>query len=342
MDQSTPTPPAPDRQDLASLEETTTVVQTDPVQAAPADAGSTLDATTPAGSPVNSAPESKPPLKTRLRIRLQHFNIYLLLFMLLFLVAIIVTIVTYTTSKKDANTTLSSSSLSQDTLNQLAASDATVGSSNQVLNVQSSAIFAGKVLARSSLAVAGDLDVGGKLSLGGLNVSGSGLFNSLQVAQDLAITGDSSIQGQLSVQHNLTVNGNGNFGGSLTANQITAFGLQLNGDLNLTHHLSAGGATPSRSNGSALGSGGTASVSGSDTSGTLTINTGGSPAAGCFATLTFATQFNATPHVIITPIGSAAAGLSYYVNRSPSNFSICTTTAAPSGSNFAFDYLVLD
>jgi hypothetical protein len=84
------------------------------------------------------------------------------------------------------------------------------------------------------------------------------------------------------------------------------------------------------------------SLSGSDTSGSITVNTGGSPPAGCFASVTFSQKFSSTPHVIITPVGSAAAGLQYYVNRSTTGFDICTANSAPSGQTFGFDYIALD
>jgi hypothetical protein len=92
----------------------------------------------------------------------------------------------------------------------------------------------------------------------------------------------------------------------------------------------------------AVGGGGTASLSGSDTSGSVTINTGGSPPAGCFATVTFSKVFASTPHVVLTPVGSAAAGLQYYVTRSTTGFAVCTASAAPAGQSFGFDYVALD
>jgi hypothetical protein len=140
----------------------------------------------------------------------------------------------------------------------------------------------------------------------------------------------------------LNVSGNSTFSGALSAPQITTNTLLLNGDLNLTHHITAGGPVPGVAKGNALGAGGTVSVSGSDTSGSLTLNTGGSPSAGCLATTSFARKFAGVPHVSITPVGSGAAGLSYYVNRSTSDFSVCTTNAPPAGQTFGFDYIVLN
>jgi hypothetical protein len=118
--------------------------------------------------------------------------------------------------------------------------------------------------------------------------------------------------------------------------------LQLNSDLTLTHHIVAGGGTPGRSPGSALGGGGSVTVGGSDTAGTVTINTGNAPASGCFVTVNFTQKYNSTPHVLITPVGSAAGGIAYYINRATSSFSICDATNPPSGSSFAFDYFVID
>src|SRR5206468_4683422 len=109
-----------------------------------------------------------------------------------------------------------------------------------------------------------------------------------------------------------------------------------NSDLTLTHHIIAGGATPGRNNGSALGGGGSASVSGSDTAGTVSINVGSSPPSGCFVTVNFTQKYSNTPHILLTPVGSGAGGLAYYVNRTSTNFSICDSATPPAGTSFAF------
>jgi hypothetical protein len=195
-------------------------------------------------------------------------------------------------------------------------------------------------LIRDSLDVAGAIKVGGSLTLPGISVSGTSTFDQIQ-ANSLSVNGSMTIQGGLNVK---TVNATsgGTFGGPVSAPQIVTQSLQLTGDLQLTRHIDAGGGTPSKADGGALGNGGTTSISGTDTAGTLTVNTGGSPGAGCFATITFTNKFGGTPHVAITPIGSAAAGLSYYVNRSNSNFSVCTTNPAPAGQSFSFDWVIVD
>lgn len=271
-----------------------------------------------------------------------RFSIYLLLFVLVLIVAGIIAAVSYLNSRSAPSKSISSQSLTQSDLSQLATSDVTVGDAKQVLNVQSNAVFAGQVLVRSDLQVAGKLQLGGGLSVSSLQVAGAGVFGSAQVNQNLNVQGDTALAGQLTVQKGLNVNGGGTFNGAISTTQLTASSLQLSGDLNLTHHITAGGVNPGRTSGSSLGSGGTASVSGSDTAGSITINTGSGPGPGCLITVNFATKFNATPHVVVSPVGAGAGGLGYYVNRSTSSFTVCTTTAPPAGVTFGFDYIVFD
>lgn len=330
---------------LETLEGSSTVVDS----SAPATSSAAPISSGDTASPVSSLtpPPGTPKPKQPFRFKgfLRRFNIYLLLFLLVVVLSVVIIIVAYLHSKgasSSNNNNGSSQSLSESALKDLANSSANVGSSGQVLNVQSNAVFAGTVLVRSSLQVAGGLQVGGSLSLAGLTVSGNSVFDSLQANKNLTVLGNESVAGTFTVQKSLAVSGGGSFGGALSAGQITTGNLQISGDLNLTHHITAGGSTPSRSNGNALGNGGTSTVVGSDTSGTLNVNTGTGTSAGCFATINFAAKFNATPHVVITPVGASAAGIAYYVTRTTSSMSICTASAAPSSSSFAFDYLVLD
>lgn len=271
-----------------------------------------------------------------------RFSVYLLLFALVVLFAIMVTVAVYFKSHSTTTTTkINGQNLSQTTLDQLAKSDVTVGNSSQVLTVQSNAVFAGQVLVRGSLQVAGKLNLGGDLSLSGLTVAGTAGFSSVQVAKDLAVSGNEALQGTLTVQKDISITGGGTFGGNVTAPQISVNTLQLNGDLDITHHITAGGATPNRTSGSALGGGGTSSVSGSDTAGSIQINTGGGATAGCLITINFVSKYSSTPHVIVSPIGSAAAASGYYVDRSASSFSVCANNP-PSNASFGFDYFVIN
>ena len=346
--------------DISSLEEQTTVttapeseagnssnISSEDPNSLDANTGngaeSTSGLTVPTGS-VSTEPTMSPTGRGFMRRLMDRFNITLLLFILLLILSAVTGTILYLKASNQANNTSSSSSqsLSQSELSQLANGDVTVGGAQSTLNVQSNAVFSGSVLVHSNLQIAGTLQVGGSAANSGLRVTGNSTFDDVQITKSLALTGNGSIQGQLNVQGNLGVTGSGTFNGAISAPQITVSTLQLNGDLNLTHHIDAGGSNPSRSYGTALGSGGSASVSGSDTAGSVTINTGSSPSVGCFVTVTFATPFNSTPHIVMTPVGSSAAGLAYYINRSTTNFSICTTSTPPSSVSFGFDYIAFD
>ncbi len=269
-------------------------------------------------------------------------NIYLLLFLLVIVVVVVIFVVLYLNSRKepDPQTT---QELTQQTLNEIATGDARVGDPKYVLSIQSDAVFAGNALVRGDLSVAGAVQLGQGLSVSGLTVTGNGNIATLQ-ANSLNVSGDAAVQGRLSAGGSLSIGGSANVGGTLTAAQITTGSLTLagNGTLTINNHLNAAGPAPNRSNGSALGSGGSSSVSGSDLAGTIAINTGGSPSSGCFATVNFVQSYNGTPQVIVTPVGSVAGSLQYYVNRSSNNFSICSANAAPGGQSFAFDYFVIN
>lgn len=321
-----------------------------------APASSTIDTTGPdalgSGGPGSSSPASSPDSGSKKGSKLpgplnkyrHRLNIYLLFFILILVVAGAVLVITALAGKETKNdpSSINTQSLSGDTLKQLSNTDATVGDPKQVLNVQSNAVFAGKVLVRDSLDVAGTIRVGGSLSLPGITVTGESNFDSINVGKALNIGGDASIQGQLNVKKNLAVSGGGTFGGAVTAPQIATSTLQLLGDLTLTRHITAGGATPGRTVGGAVGGGGTASVSGSDTAGSINVNTGSGPSAGCMVTINFAQRFNSTPRVLLTPVGSDAGSLTYYVNRNSTSFSVCVSTPAPANAGFGFDYFVLN
>ncbi len=277
----------------------------------------------------------------RVRGLITHLNIYFLLFIFIFVLALGVVFISFQKGKKaDAPTTITTQPLTKEALAQLQGSDAKVGDPKQTLTIESNAIFSGKVLIRDSLDVAGAIKVGGALSLPGISVSGTSTFDQI-TANSLSVAGNMTIQGQVNVK-GINSTGGATFGGPLSAPVLNVQSLILAGDLQLIRHIDAGGGTPGKSDGGALGNGGTSSVSGTDTAGTVTINIGGSPGAGCFVTVNFTNRFNGTPHIALSPVGSAAGGLNYYINRSSSNFSICSTNPAPAGQSFSFDYVAID
>ncbi|HWT40158.1 MAG TPA: hypothetical protein VN081_02700 [Dongiaceae bacterium] len=290
----------------------------------------------------DSAQETADKKLSPLRRLFKRVNIYLLIFILLLVVAGAIAIVNYLNSQKaPTQPNLATQTLSQDSLKQLANTDASVGNTSQTLTIQGNAIINGQTLTRGALNVAGNFQTGGSVTAPNLTISGtanlgSTQVNSLQVAQNTAIQGTTTVR-------DLNVSGASSFSGAMTASQITVARLILSGNatLEIPNHLSFTGSSPSRSiNSSVLGSGGTASINGSDTTGTLTINTGNNPTAGCFAQITFQQVYTNQPHVIVTPIGGPAGLLQFYVNRSSTSFSICSNNAATANQTFAFDYFI--
>lgn len=269
-------------------------------------------------------------------------NPYLLIFIVIVVIAGAIFLVNYLNSQKAPVTPdVASQQLSQDALKQLANTDATVGNSSQTLTIQGNTIITGQTLTRGNLNVAGNFQSGGaitgpSITISGTSNLGTAQINSLQVAQNVAIQGSTTVR-------DLNVSGVASLSGAVTASQITVTRLILSGNAVLTvpNHISFTGPAPNRSiNNAVLGNGGTASINGSDTSGTINISTGSGTQVGCFAKITFAQAFANQPHVIISPVGVSAGQTEYYVDRTTTGFSVCTAIAAPANQTFAFDYFV--
>ena len=141
----------------------------------------------------------------------------------------------------------------------------------------------------------------------------------------------------------LNVSGASNLSGPVTAAQLTVTNLILSGNatLQIPNHLSFTGSSPARTiNNGVLGNGGSSSLNGSDTSGTVNVNSGNNPTTGCFISITFQQRFSNQPHVIISPVGEAAGQMQYYVQRDNAGFSICSASVPAANKGFAFDYFV--
>ncbi|HET7529069.1 MAG TPA: hypothetical protein VFJ84_02475 [Candidatus Saccharimonadales bacterium] len=308
-----------------------------PVQPAAPTESDSLE--TPAGGSA-PAPSDAPPPKPGGWHNLPFIrNMWLMVFVLVVIAGAAVVFVSLKSSKSTTQVT-KAGSLTDQQLASLKGNTTLVGDAKQTLDVQSNSIFEGEVLLRSNLDVAGSLKVGSGISIPSITVGGNGTFGQIGISGGLNVAGDTTLGGQLTVQKNLTVNGSASFG-NLSVSQLGVTTLQLRGDLNINQHINASGGTPGRSLGTAVGSGGQASVSGSDTAGTVNISTGGSPPAGCFITVQFVHAFSSTPHVVISPSNSSAAGLDYYVSRTASSFSVCTASAPSASTTYTFDYIAI-
>jgi len=88
---------------------------------------------------------------------------------------------------------------------------------------------------------------------------------------------------------------------------------------------------------------GSASVSGNDTAGTVTINTStGVCAPGTLATVTFANAFGVAPRVILTPTNGNGATLQYYNGTTnTTTYTIDTGSAAATSTTYIYNYHVM-
>jgi cytoskeletal protein CcmA (bactofilin family) len=310
-----------------------------PAPAVSSAADDSLDAPSgpaPGQPPAPPAAPKTPGLLTKIRTKV---NIFLVVFILLIAAAGAVIFVSIKPSKTATITPLGK--LSDQQLTALKANSTLIGDPKQTLDIQSNTILEGQVLVRSDLNVAGSIKVGGALSLPSITITGSGNFAQIGVTGALSVGGDTNLQGQLTVSKNLNVTGAANFG-SLSVSSLSVTSLQVKSDFSISKHIITSGGSPGRTGGTALGGGGTVSISGTDTAGSININTGSGPPAGLFVTISFSQRFASTPHVVITPVGSAAGSLQYYINRDASGFSIGTVNAPPAGANFGFDYIVIN
>lgn len=341
-------PDTPDSTELSK--DTSAELEDAPPQEAPADALSkTPDELAEEKAEEEAAKEDsskKPEPEVKKQSAIKRFfkraNVYFLLFLLVVVIAAVITVVNYLNSQKEAPApSFATKEMTEEELKKLANNDASVGNITQTLTIQGNTIIEGQTLMRGDLNVAGNIQTAGSLQGSSLTISGDAnlgqtQINSLQVAQDTAIQGSATIG-------DLSVSGTTSLSGPVTASQLTVSRLILSGNarLEIPNHISFTGPSPSRSiNSGVLGGGGSASVNGSDTSGTVNINTGNNPSAGCFVRINFNQQFSNRPHVIISPVGAAAGRSTYYVDRNQSGFSICTATPAPANQSFAFDYFV--
>lgn len=309
------------------------------------------DALEQAAEPVTSKPGTETPeasedmgWREKIIRKLGGFNPYLVLFIIVLLTGLLVAFIANRLNSQNdpSSVTFEGSELDQESLDELLASEQNIGTVDQTLTVEANAIFNGKVLVKSDLDVAGSIRVGGPLNLPGITVAGTSDFEEVNITNNLTVLGSASIQESLTVQGAVNINDNLSVGGTISASQISADAIEFTGDLNLTRHIDTGGGTPQLVKGTALGSGGTANISGNDIAGTVTINTGGGPPAGIFATINFTRGYNSTPNVQITPVGSAAGSLNYYVERTSSNFRIGTSNSPPGASTFRFDYFIVE
>jgi len=224
------------------------------------------------------------------------------------------------------------------------------GTPSEVLTVNSSSLFKGRVAVDSDLKVTGGVSADGTTTLGNLQVNQNAQLGVANVVGSLTVNGPLTLQSPATftngatVKGNLTTSGNGSFGGSLSAGVITVGTLSVSGTLNLNGHLSIGGRQPAAS--PVSGTSSSATVQGNDSAGTIVV---GVPAASgttdgaTLANVTFSTPYNAVPVVIITPIGRSAALLEPFITATATGFQIGVANfpSSASSTSYAFNFWVV-
>ncbi len=126
--------------------------------------------------------------------------------------------------------------------------------------------------------------------------------------------------------------------GNLAAKSAT-----FTGTLTMNGHIITGNSIGSTTiaAGANAGTGATATISGNDTSGTITVTTGTGPAAGTLATITFAGTYGSAPRVVLTPTGANGATLQYYVGSTTTTFTLSSGTAPTASTAYTYNYQVM-
>ena len=247
--------------------------------------------------------------------------------------AVIISFVVQGQATANAQGSQSDVTISPAVLDTLGVSRNAVGDLGTQLVIGPDSKFDGTVTIGKDVSIGGELKLNGKLSvsdasltslqagntsLSKLTVNGEASANSLTIGQNLSVVGTSTLQGQVTIGQLLTVNnnaaiaGNLSVGGTISTATFRANSLTSNTTLTIGGHIISLGNAPSVSGGGALGSNGTVSISGNDAAGTVGVNIGVGAVSGTLATVTFRSQYDSTPHVVVSVVGRSA---SYYINR---------------------------
>jgi hypothetical protein len=239
--------------------------------------------------------------------------------------------------------TPSIATLTPQEIQQLGSIGANLGTTNQVLNIGADTLFRGNANVVGNLTVGGHLNANGPVTLSQLDITGTTAATGLSVGSNLSVSGITTLQKGLTVDNLETVNGSLTVSGALSASSITASSIATNtiaitGPLTVAH-LKTNGPTPFFANG-ATGTGGTVSIDGNDTAGTIQINTGIGPAVdGVLMTVTFRAAYSSAPRVLLSPTSKGAAISQAYVDVTGTGFSVLANNPTAS-TNLGFDYFV--
>ncbi len=315
-----------------------------------------------------------------LSARATIFGVIIVLFIIAANVAAIYFILKSRNQKAVTPTGYNPESLSVEEINKLNSKTATIGESFGTLIIAPFTQFKNKIQVDKDASIGGKLNVvsattlagltAGSTSLSELNVAGNSTLNATSVKSTLAVAGAVSIQGAVTMSSALTVGGslnvlnNASIAGSLTVNTINFKNATLNGPLAINGHYISGGPGPSLSyNTNTLGTSGTSSVSGNDTTGTIVITPGNDSGVGAtctpvvgvdpntcglLATVTFGAGYSKIPRINLTPVGREAGQMQYYITRTSAGFKLYTANKIVGASvsvpnpQIGFDYFIAE
>ncbi|MBP9667269.1 hypothetical protein KBD87_00475 [Candidatus Saccharibacteria bacterium] len=250
--------------------------------------------------------------------------------------------------------------LSTKTLDSLGVSRNPVGLQGTQLTIGPDTQFNGKLDVGGDVTVLGSLKLkkafsapegsfatlkAGKVAFSSVNINGDASVSNLIARKNVTIAGTTRLQGPVtitqltSIANSMNVSGNLAVGGVLSVRGFQANSLTSTSTITIGGHIITRGARPDFSPGTALGYAGTASLSGNDAAGTITISvgSGGGAGNGLLGSVTFASAYPSTPHVLVSPFNKSPGD--FYVVRSTTGFSVYTSSTLSYGS-YGFDYFV--
>lgn len=167
------------------------------------------------------------------------------------------------------------------------------------------------------------LQNGGDASLSSLFVSGSADFNDLNVSGNLTL-------------NNLTATGS-----TTIVNLTVTAPATFQSDITIGGHIITAGGQPTVQVQSAAGQQASVTISGNDTTGTITITTGDSPSSGALANILFSKLYSNAPHIVISPSNDKASALRYYKGATNVNDFMFNSLDTPAAhTTYQYDYFI--
>ncbi len=177
------------------------------------------------------------------------------------------------------------------------------------------------------------------------------VFDSLTINNGVDIGGSLNVSGN-STLANLTVNGKGIFNSNVVIN-----GLTYVQSVSISGHIITSGNAPNIIALEAAGTGATATITGNDTTGTITITTGqklrvnsfngttisgSNPTSGGLVKVVFNKAYGTEPNVILTAVGNSSAGLECNLGSSDNNsFTLNVGLSPQPSTTYTYKYFVV-